>query len=186
MYGIPHGWGANLLMYNSDVVKPAPTSWKAVFDARPRVLRQGDGLRQPDLHRRRRAVSDEHPAGPRDREPVRARRGAARRCGRRPEDQKEPSASTGRITCKEIDAFKSGASRDRHVVAGQSPVWPRPTLPSVRRFSPKKARPAGPTPGWWPPTPSTRTAPTCGSTGSPSPEMCRRRSPSGSVRRRPT
>lgn len=31
-YGIPHGYGANLLMYNADVVKPAPTSWSAVFD----------------------------------------------------------------------------------------------------------------------------------------------------------
>jgi putative spermidine/putrescine transport system substrate-binding protein len=32
MYGVPHGWGANLLMYNKDVVSPAPTSWSAVFD----------------------------------------------------------------------------------------------------------------------------------------------------------
>ncbi len=32
MYGIPHGWGANVLMYNPAVVKPAPTSWGAVFD----------------------------------------------------------------------------------------------------------------------------------------------------------
>jgi putative spermidine/putrescine transport system substrate-binding protein len=32
MYGIPHGWGANVLMYNTDVVKTAPTSWGAVFD----------------------------------------------------------------------------------------------------------------------------------------------------------
>jgi putative spermidine/putrescine transport system substrate-binding protein len=32
MYGIPHGWGANILMYNTDVVKPAPDSWGAVFD----------------------------------------------------------------------------------------------------------------------------------------------------------
>ena len=32
MYGAPHGWGANLLMYNTDDVKPAPTSWGAVFD----------------------------------------------------------------------------------------------------------------------------------------------------------
>lgn len=31
MYGIPHGWGANLLMYNRNLVKPAPTSWGAVF-----------------------------------------------------------------------------------------------------------------------------------------------------------
>ncbi len=33
MYGIPHGWGANVLMYNPSVVKPAPTSWGSVFDA---------------------------------------------------------------------------------------------------------------------------------------------------------
>jgi putative spermidine/putrescine transport system substrate-binding protein len=31
-YGIPHGRGANLLMYNVDEVKPAPTSWSVVFD----------------------------------------------------------------------------------------------------------------------------------------------------------
>ena len=31
MYGVPHGWGANLLMYNLDVVKDAPDSWGAVF-----------------------------------------------------------------------------------------------------------------------------------------------------------
>src|SRR3954453_4233196 len=31
MYGVPHGWGANLLMYRTDQVKPAPTSWGAVF-----------------------------------------------------------------------------------------------------------------------------------------------------------
>jgi putative spermidine/putrescine transport system substrate-binding protein len=33
MYGIPHGWGANLLMWNTKTVSPAPTSWGAVFDA---------------------------------------------------------------------------------------------------------------------------------------------------------
>jgi putative spermidine/putrescine transport system substrate-binding protein len=32
VYGIPHGWGANVLQYNTDVVDPAPTSWGAVFD----------------------------------------------------------------------------------------------------------------------------------------------------------
>ena len=31
-YGVPHGRGANLLMYRTDVVTPAPTSWGAVFD----------------------------------------------------------------------------------------------------------------------------------------------------------
>jgi putative spermidine/putrescine transport system substrate-binding protein len=32
MYGIPHGRGANLLMWNPAKVKPDPTSWSAVFD----------------------------------------------------------------------------------------------------------------------------------------------------------
>lgn len=31
-YGVPHGYGANLLMYNTEVVSPAPTSWDVVFD----------------------------------------------------------------------------------------------------------------------------------------------------------
>ena len=31
-YGIPHGRGANLLMWNKDVVKPAPTSWDVILD----------------------------------------------------------------------------------------------------------------------------------------------------------
>jgi putative spermidine/putrescine transport system substrate-binding protein len=36
MYGMPHGWGANLLMYNTKTVKPAPTSWAAVFTDAPK------------------------------------------------------------------------------------------------------------------------------------------------------
>jgi len=32
-YGVPHGWGGNSLMYRTDVVNPAPTSWDVVFDA---------------------------------------------------------------------------------------------------------------------------------------------------------
>jgi putative spermidine/putrescine transport system substrate-binding protein len=32
MYGVPHGRGANLLMWNPEEVKEAPTSWDAVFD----------------------------------------------------------------------------------------------------------------------------------------------------------
>ncbi len=31
-YGIPHGRGANLLMWNADEVTPAPTSWDVVLD----------------------------------------------------------------------------------------------------------------------------------------------------------
>ena len=32
-YGVPHGRGANVLMYNPKVVSPAPDSWSVVFDA---------------------------------------------------------------------------------------------------------------------------------------------------------
>ena len=31
-YGVPHGRGANLLQYRTDVVKPAPDSWSVVWD----------------------------------------------------------------------------------------------------------------------------------------------------------
>lgn len=31
-YGVPHGRGANLLMYNTEAVTPAPDSWSVVFD----------------------------------------------------------------------------------------------------------------------------------------------------------
>ena len=29
---MPHGWGGNSLMYRTDIVTPAPTSWNVVFD----------------------------------------------------------------------------------------------------------------------------------------------------------
>ena len=32
-YGVPHGRGANLLMFRTDVVKPAPDSWSVVWEA---------------------------------------------------------------------------------------------------------------------------------------------------------
>jgi putative spermidine/putrescine transport system substrate-binding protein len=31
-YGVPHGWGGNTLLYRTDIVTPAPTSWDVVFD----------------------------------------------------------------------------------------------------------------------------------------------------------
>jgi putative spermidine/putrescine transport system substrate-binding protein len=40
-YGIPHGRGANLLMWNTDEVKPAPTSWDVVLD--PKVAAKYKG-----------------------------------------------------------------------------------------------------------------------------------------------
>ncbi len=40
-YGIPHGRGANLLMWNSNDVKPAPTSWDVMLD--PKVAAKYKG-----------------------------------------------------------------------------------------------------------------------------------------------
>jgi putative spermidine/putrescine transport system substrate-binding protein len=40
-YGIPHGRGANLLMWNSDDVKPAPDSWDVLLD--PKVAAKYKG-----------------------------------------------------------------------------------------------------------------------------------------------
>ena len=40
-YGIPHGRGANLLMWNSNDVKPAPTSWDVMLD--PNKAKQYSG-----------------------------------------------------------------------------------------------------------------------------------------------
>jgi putative spermidine/putrescine transport system substrate-binding protein len=31
-YGVSHGWGGNLLLFNTEKVTPAPTSWDIVFD----------------------------------------------------------------------------------------------------------------------------------------------------------
>src|SRR3954468_54671 len=41
MYGIPHGRGANLLMWNSKKVTPQPGSWDAVFDEKKLKTQKG-------------------------------------------------------------------------------------------------------------------------------------------------
>jgi putative spermidine/putrescine transport system substrate-binding protein len=40
-YGIPHGRGANLLMWNSSDVKPAPTSWDVILDPKKAAKYKG-------------------------------------------------------------------------------------------------------------------------------------------------
>ena len=57
-YGVPYMWGPNFLLYNTDVVKPAPDSWASVFDANSPYAGKITGLQQPDLHRRRGAVPE--------------------------------------------------------------------------------------------------------------------------------
>ena len=40
-YGIPHGRGANLLMWNKNDVKPAPTSWDVILDPKKAAKYKG-------------------------------------------------------------------------------------------------------------------------------------------------
>jgi len=40
-YGIPHGRGANLLMWNSEEVQPAPTSWDVMLDPKKATKYKG-------------------------------------------------------------------------------------------------------------------------------------------------
>ena len=99
MYGIPHGWGANLLMYNTKTVKPAPTTWAVGVRRRVDVQGQGDGVRLADLHRRRGAVPDADQARAEDQGPLRAGQEAARRGGRGAQEAaRRTSGSTGRTT----------------------------------------------------------------------------------------
>ena len=89
MYGIPHGWGANLLMYTPSTVTPAPTSWSAVFERLEQVQGQGHRLRLPHLHRGRGALPEGDEAVPGDHRPVLAHDQAARR-RRRGAQEPEP------------------------------------------------------------------------------------------------
>ena len=57
----------------------APDSWGVMFDADSPAKGGVSVYDSPDLHRRRRAVPDGHPARSRHREPVRARRDPVRR-----------------------------------------------------------------------------------------------------------
>ena len=72
MYGIPHGCGANLLMWRRQGHAGARLAG-APCSTEPPVQGQGHRLRRPDLHRRRRAVPQDDQARAEDHEPVRAR-----------------------------------------------------------------------------------------------------------------
>ena len=79
-YGIPHGRGANLLVYNTDAfADAAPDSWGVMFEGGTPADGAVSVYDSPDLHRRRRPVPDGDPAGPRHHQSVRPRRDAVRR-----------------------------------------------------------------------------------------------------------
>ena len=83
-YGIPHGRGANLLMWNSDDVKPAPKSWNVTLDPESggQIQGQDQPVRRPDVDRRSGRLPEDARTGPGDRKPLRAERRTVRRGGR--------------------------------------------------------------------------------------------------------
>ena len=60
-YGVSLQWGPNTLIYNTKKVKPAPTSWAAIYS--PKYKGKITVPEQPDPDRRRGAVPDEDEAG---------------------------------------------------------------------------------------------------------------------------
>ena len=150
-YGIPHGRGANLLMFNKDVVKPAPDSWSRRLGRRrePALQGQGHRVRQPDLHRGRGAVPEGDPAGPRDRQRLRAGRQAV-------PGSRRPAEAAARGDRRVLVRLHEGAVgvhvrrlRGRHHLAGDRQPRPGATRSHrrSRRSCRRRARPGGRTPG---------------------------------------
>ena len=101
MYGVPHGYGANLLMYNTEVVTPAPTSWSAVFDGASAYSGKVTAYDSPIYIADAALYLMNDPARPRHRGPVRPRRRPARRGGRPAQGSSaSTSASTGPTTSR--------------------------------------------------------------------------------------
>ena len=155
-YGIPHGRGANLLMWNSDDVKPAPTSWDVMFDPKMAAQVQGQDQRRTTTRcydRRRSGLPEIPPAGPGNRKPLRAQRRAVRTrrstCSR---NSSPTSANTGRT--RRSRSRPSPAATSRSAPPGStstSRCWKKMCrslpAPPARASCPRRARPVGRTPG---------------------------------------
>ena len=147
-YGVPHGRGANVLMYDPAVVTTAPDSWSVVFDGGLAVQGQGHRLQLRHLHRGRGALPHEDQAGPQDHEPVRLDKDPARRRGGPAQGPEGPD--------RQVLGHRPGGDRrvrqrrhdrrDRVAVPGQHDQRRR-RRSSSPPSSPRRAPPAGPTPG---------------------------------------
>ncbi len=82
VYGVPWMYGPNFLMYNTDVVDPAPTSWDVTFEANSPYSGNLTAYDSPIFIADAAMYLMAHQPGPGDRGPVRAHAGAAGR-GRR-------------------------------------------------------------------------------------------------------
>ena len=159
MYGIPHGRGANLLMYNTKEVTPAPDSWSAVFDdaskykgkvtAYDSPIYIADAAvylmaTQPDL-----GIKDPYAL---DEKQLDAAVDLLKKQG-------ENVGEYWSDYLKETQAFKNGSSvvgTTWQVIANLAQSEKAP----VESCCPRRARPVGRTPGWWARRASTRPVPT--------------------------
>ena len=147
MYGVPHGRGANLLMWRTDKVDAGARLLERRLGRELAVQGQGHGVRQPDLHRRRGAVPEGDPAGSQDRQRLRARRHAVPGCRR-------PAEEAAHDHRRVLVGLHEGAGRvrrrqhgRRHDVAGDREPAASPTRRRSRRRCRRRARPGGRTPG---------------------------------------
>ena len=127
-YGVPHGRGANLLMWNTDEVT-ARRRRRGTSSSTTRAEQSGKvtAYDNPIYIADAALYLREHKPGARDRGSVRARPGAVRRRDRPAEGaEASTSASTGRTTAKEIQAFENGDTTSAR------PGSTRPTCSSRR------------------------------------------------------
>ena len=110
-YGIPHGRGANLLMWNTDDVKPAPTSWDVILDPKEAAKYKGkiSAYDDPIYIADAAVYLKAAPARPGDRKPLRAERRAVRSGGRTCSKEQRPIVGEyWSEAAKQISAFASG------------------------------------------------------------------------------
>ena len=147
MYGIPHGRGANLLMWRSDKVPGAAGLVERGLRPGLAVQGQPDRLRQPDLHRRRGAVPQGDQARPEDHQPLRARRQPVQGGGRPAQD---PAPEHRRVLVglhQGAGGLHAAATRPSAPPGRSSPTCSTPTRSRSRRRCPRRARPGGRTRG---------------------------------------
>ncbi len=154
-YGIPHGRGANLLMWNSDDVKPAPDSWDIMFDPKMAAKYKGkiSAYDESELHRRRRPLPQIPPARPGDRKPLRAERRTVRRgdqaARRTARQRRRILVGSGQADLR----LRRRRRRGRHHLAvpvlraARAKACRSRPAPPARASCPRRAPPAGRTPG---------------------------------------
>ena len=147
MYGIPHGRGANLLMWRSDKVPGALDSWSAVFDQGSQYKGSLTAYDNPIYIADAALYLKATKPDAEDHEPLRARRqpvqGRRSPCSR---TSARTSASTGRTTPRSRPPSRA-ATRPSAPPGRSSPTCSTPTRSRSRRPCPRRARRGGRTRG---------------------------------------